>query len=113
MFNVFGVSTTKYASAAQRSTIDTSRTVFIAIIGWLWLGDPFQPMELIGFAFLIIGTLLYNEIFELPIWGFNENTKRAIKARNELYGEDGDAVDYVATSPHAAYDSNRNKRSLS
>lgn len=71
-------------------------------------------MELIGFAFLILGTLLYNEIFELPIWGFNENTKRAIKARKELYGDDDDdAVDYVATSPHAAYDSNRNKRSLS
>lgn len=31
-FNSFGLSVTKFASAAQRSTIDTSRTVFI----WLF-----------------------------------------------------------------------------
>jgi hypothetical protein len=31
LFNAFGVSVTKNASAAQRSTIDTSRTVIIWI----------------------------------------------------------------------------------
>lgn len=31
-FNSFGIATTKYASAAQRSTIDTSRTVLIWIL---------------------------------------------------------------------------------
>jgi len=48
----------------------------------------------------------------LPIWGFNENTKKAIKARNADGGED-EGMDYCATSPHAAYDTNRNKRALS
>jgi hypothetical protein len=40
-FNVFGISTTKYASAAQRSTIDTSRTLLIWVIDCLFLGADF------------------------------------------------------------------------
>ena len=37
IFNVCGITTTKYASAAQRSTIDTSRTVIIWMMS-VWLG---------------------------------------------------------------------------
>ena len=70
-------------------------------------------MAIIGFVLLVAGTLIYNEIVELPCGGFNANTKKAIKAREEAEGiTDGD-VDYIATSPHAAYDANRNKRALS
>ena len=39
MFNVSGVTTTKLASAAQRSTVDTSRTVFI------WIGSVLLGFE--------------------------------------------------------------------
>ena len=38
-FNVSGVSTTKLASAAQRSTVDTTRTVFI------WVGSVLLGFE--------------------------------------------------------------------
>ena len=64
---------------------------------------------------LVAGTLIYNEIFELPCGGFNEWTKRAIKARKEAEGDmdDNNDLNYMATSPHAAYDANRNKRALS
>jgi hypothetical protein len=39
-FNSFGIATTKYASAAQRSTIDTSRTVLIWILSALFKLQP-------------------------------------------------------------------------
>ena len=115
LFNVFGVSTTKYASAAQRSTIDTSRTVLVTIFGWTLMGEKPLWWSIIGFVILVIGTLLYNEIFELPCCGFNNNTKRAIAEREGELGPEGtgDAANYMATSPHAAYDANRNKRALS
>lgn len=113
-FNVFGIATTKYASAAQRSTIDTSRTILIWICSCAFLGEAFLPLSMIGFVMLAFGTLMYNEIFELPFWGFNEWTKRAIAARNQDSANPEDLKDesYMATSPHAAYDSNRNKRAI-
>jgi hypothetical protein len=111
-FNAFGISTTKYASAAQRSTIDTSRTVVIWACSCLWLGEPFQPFSCIGFLFLVIGTLLYNEIIEFPFLGFNENTQRAIAKRQRKDGEEATNQAYMSLSPGAAYDANRNKRSL-
>lgn len=39
-FNSFGIATTKYASAAQRSTIDTSRTVIIWVVSASFMGAP-------------------------------------------------------------------------
>ena len=75
-FNVFGVSVTKNASAAQRSTIDTSRTVLI----WIFFltikipnvpGETFSFIQLIGFILLVFGTLVYNEIIVLPFFGFD------------------------------------------
>lgn len=40
LFNSFGLATTKYASAAQRSTIDTSRTVVIWVVSASFMGAP-------------------------------------------------------------------------
>ena len=85
-FNFFGISVTKFASAAQRSTIDSLRTLFI------WMFFLFQPSDkpyreifyweqLIGFIILVFGTLVYNEIVVLPFCGFNLWTKDAIAER--------------------------------
>jgi len=81
-FNVFGIATTKYASAAQRSTIDTSRTILIWICSCSFLGEAFLPWSIVGFISLAFGTLMYNEIIEIPFCGLNANTKRAIATRN-------------------------------
>lgn len=74
-FNALGVAVTKYASSAQRSTIDTSRTVLIWIVslgvGW----ETFIFGQLIGFLILSLGTLVYNEILIIPISIFKENTR--------------------------------------
>ena len=111
-FNSFGIATTKYASAAQRSTIDTSRTLLIWIVSCLFLGETFHWECIPGFLCLVFGTLLYNEILVLPILGFDYNTKEAIAKRERKNG--GKATDeaYVSLSPHAAYDAKRGQRGI-
>eukprot|EP00347_Sterkiella_histriomuscorum_P013774 403363419 len=122
-FNAFGVTVTKHASAAQRSTIDTSRTVliwifFLAVPIYHKRLEHFKVLQLFGFVFLVFGTLVYNEILILPFWGFNKNTKKAQKLREEdkrgLLDEtdNSEVVGYAAVSPHAGYDSKRNERVL-
>ena len=83
-FNCLGVTITKYASAAQRSTIDMSRTAIVWVFFLSYRGnghEEFIWLELIGFIFIICGTLIYNEMVVIPLFGFNLNTKKAIKAR--------------------------------
>jgi hypothetical protein len=121
-FNAFGVTVTKNASSAQRSTIDTSRTMFIWIF---FLGHPidvvppskFSFLQLFGFLFMVCGTLVYNEIVVIPYLGFDQNTKAAIEKRKRqelLDGTTEAAADpqYMAVSPHAAYDATRNQRNI-
>jgi hypothetical protein len=80
-FNGFGVAVTKNASAAQRSTIDTSRTLVVWIFFLCIQGsyhESFHPLQLLGFALLVAGTLVYNEIVVIPYWGFDRYTKDAL-----------------------------------
>ena len=126
-FNVFGVSVTKNASAAQRSTIDTSRTVLI----WIFFltvkipnvpGETFSSIQLVGFILLVFGTLVYNEIIILPFFGFDANTKAAREKKAKLgagllergggHSETDEGAEYMAVSPHAAYDAARNHRKV-
>jgi len=81
--HVFGISVTKYASSVHRSTIHTARVVFVWAFSVAFLGEEFQPMQIPGFFCVVVGTLIYNEIFELPCWNFNTWTKRAIQEREE------------------------------
>lgn len=108
-FNVCGVTTTKLASAAQRSTVDSSRTVLIWM-GSVLLGfETFQWQTIPGFVLLVFGTLLYNEIVVLPFWGFDQYTKVKLEERDASKKRD---ADYTATSPHAPYSAARNQRLL-
>ena len=82
-FNITGVMITKYASAAQRSTVDTCRTLVIWTV-FLALGkEKFLIGELFGFFLLVLGTLVYNEIIEIPIDFMNRNTKNSIAKREK------------------------------
>ena len=101
-FNCCGIATTKYASAAQRSTIDTSRTLLVWIFSCLLLHEPFMPLCIPGFVMLVFGTLMYNEIVVIPWFGFNENTKVAIALRE---GKSGAADNEYKSSPGSAYNS--------
>ena len=118
-FNAFGVAVTKNASSAQRSTIDTSRTVLIWMVQLILGKEKFDWLQLIGFILLVIGTLVYNEIVVVPFFGFDQNTKAARAQREKEEGMlDGsrntetNGADYQAVSPHAAYDASRNKRKV-
>ena len=80
---------TKNASAAQRSTIDTSRTVLIWIFFLIvpiyqkYL-EEFLVLQLFGFILLVMGTLVFNEIVILPFLGFDKNTRDAVEKRKKL-----------------------------
>lgn len=80
-YNATGVMITKYASSTQRSTIDNSKTVIIWLV-FLYTGEEkFLWFELAGFVLLTIGTLVYNEIIEIPFDFMNRNTAHNIEKR--------------------------------
>jgi hypothetical protein len=64
-----GISITKYSSATTRMVMDSIRTltiwVYSLIVGW----QSFQYFQLIGFALLIAGTIIYNEVAVIPFLG--------------------------------------------
>lgn len=80
--------------------------------------DSFSFLQLGGFILLVFGTLVYNEIIILRFGGFDHNTKSAREQRSkrsELLDSSrstGAENNYVAVSPHAAYDAARNKRKV-
>lgn len=74
---------------------------------------------------MVFGTLVYNEIIVLPFLGFNQYTRQALAERekqNESKGlldnsthrgdDSNQYVDYMATSPHANYDAQKNLRHI-
>ena len=66
-FNFFGLSVTRSVSATARSTIDTSRTLFIWMVS-LGLGwETFKWLQILGFALLVYGTFLFNDIVQPPL----------------------------------------------
>ncbi|KAL8788348.1 MAG: hypothetical protein Q9213_001745 [Squamulea squamosa] len=66
-FNFFGLSITRSVSATARSIIDTCRTLFIWIVS-LGLGwETFKWLQIIGFALLVYGTFLFNDIVRPPL----------------------------------------------
>ncbi|KAJ4330731.1 hypothetical protein N0V87_009753 [Didymella glomerata] len=66
-FNFFGLSVTRTVSATSRSTIDTCRTLFIWVfslgLGW----ETFKWLQVLGFAFLVYGTFLFNDLIRPPL----------------------------------------------
>lgn len=62
LFNFFGVSVTKRLSGSARATIDACRTLVIWLFA-LWAGwENFHMLTVVGFAVLLSGTSVYNEI---------------------------------------------------
>ncbi|CAG8502670.1 1161_t:CDS:2 [Acaulospora colombiana] len=65
-FNYFGLSVTRSISATARSTIDTSRIVFIWIVS-LFIGwETFSWLQVVGFIVLICGTFIFNDVISPP-----------------------------------------------
>uniref|UniRef100_A0A093VVW0 Uncharacterized protein C12G12.12 n=1 Tax=Talaromyces marneffei PM1 TaxID=1077442 RepID=A0A093VVW0_TALMA len=66
-FNFFGLSVTRTVSATSRSTIDTSRTLFIWLVSLSLGWESFKWLQVLGFALLVYGTFLFNDIIRPPL----------------------------------------------
>lgn len=70
LFNGFGLSVTRHLSATARSIIDTCRTLAIWIVslglGWERLLFPISLLQVVGFALLVYGTFLFNNLVNPP-----------------------------------------------
>lgn len=65
-FNFAGVSVTKELSATTRMVLDSVRTLVIWVVSLALKWQSFQYLQPIGFAILLIGMMLYNDMFILP-----------------------------------------------
>jgi drug/metabolite transporter (DMT)-like permease len=84
-YNYIGITITKYVSSPARAVMDNARTVLIwafflipvwdSLEGYDGLQETFKILQLIGFIFLIIGTLVYNEFIIVPFFGLDKFTK--------------------------------------
>ncbi|KAI9045763.1 putative nucleotide-sugar transporter [Aspergillus affinis] len=66
-FNFFGLSVTRTVSATSRSTIDTCRTLFIWLVSLALGWESFKWLQVAGFALLVYGTFLFNDIIRPPL----------------------------------------------
>ena len=66
-FNFFGLSVTRSVSATSRSTIDTCRTLFIWLVSLALGWESFKWLQVVGFALLVYGTFLFNDIVRPPL----------------------------------------------
>lgn len=66
-------------SATSRSTIDTCRTLFIWIVS-LGLGwETFKWLQVVGFALLVYGTFLFNDIVRPPLQSWLRRRRGGLK----------------------------------
>ncbi len=66
-FNFAGISVTKEMSATTRMVLDSSRTIVIWLCSILFGWQTFEALQLLGFAFLLTGMFIYNNIVFAPL----------------------------------------------
>ncbi|KJA20221.1 hypothetical protein HYPSUDRAFT_88831 [Hypholoma sublateritium FD-334 SS-4] len=114
LFNFFGLSVTRHVSATARSLADTCRTLAIWIIslglGWERVVFPISLLQVLGFALLVYGTFLFNDLVApLPcIPGPREAASAAAEAVDEeqregllsaAHAHEHEALDETAALP--------------
>ena len=67
-FNFFGISITKRISSTTRSTIDSMRTFLIWIVSLIIGWETFSWLQIAGFAVLVAGSFVYNEVVRVPVY---------------------------------------------
>ena len=94
LYNIVGINLTKLVSSTARAVVDTVRTVFI----WLFFlvfspvegtKEHFYALQLVGFIFMVCGTLVYNEIVTIPWLGLDYYTRDNIAKREKEEKEGG------------------------
>jgi len=95
-FNFVGITISKVLSSPARAVLDTIRTIIV----WLFFLFPivdechretFQVLQLIGFIFLILGTVIYNEILPIPFLEFDKYLQKNLdKEKGNETNDDND-----------------------
>ncbi|XP_053680107.1 solute carrier family 35 member F6 [Anopheles nili] len=67
-FNFAGISVTKEISATTRMVLDSVRTLVVWMVSLLLVWQKFHYLQLIGFAGLLFGMCLYNDIVVLQTY---------------------------------------------
>ncbi|KAL3073430.1 hypothetical protein niasHT_038568 [Heterodera trifolii] len=67
-FNFAGVTVTKRLSATTRMVLDSVRTLLIWAFSIPFFGERFIPLQLVGFALLILGMFVYNDLYFGPLF---------------------------------------------
>ena len=87
LYNVVGINITKLVSSTSRAVADNTRIVFVYLFFFIFgpegTKETFDLIQFIGFLFLIIGTLIYNEIIVLPFWGLDYYIRKNIIKRQK------------------------------
>ncbi|AMD19082.1 HBR181Cp [Eremothecium sinecaudum] len=76
-FNFLGIALTKHVSATSRSMVDTCRTIVVwlvsLVIGW----ETFKWKQLCGFTIVVFGTLMYNNVIDIPVnWDGKKDSRQ-------------------------------------
>ncbi|KAL4494117.1 hypothetical protein ABPG72_016073 [Tetrahymena utriculariae] len=82
-FNAISLAITKYVSSLARNVAQVCSPFFVWMGSLILRWESFLYGQLIGYLILAFGTLIFYEIIVIPIWGFNQNTKKAIEKRKE------------------------------
>ncbi|EJU04002.1 hypothetical protein DACRYDRAFT_76280 [Dacryopinax primogenitus] len=92
LFNFFGLSVTRHVSATARSTTDTCRTLGIWLVslglGWEHLTYPWSILQVTGFALLVYGTFLFNNLVSPPSFLRPHTVVPPIEGAEEALGEE-------------------------
>lgn len=67
-FNFAGISVTKEISATTRMVLDSVRTLVVWMVSLLLVWQKFHYLQLVGFAGLLFGMCLYNDIVVLQTY---------------------------------------------
>jgi drug/metabolite transporter (DMT)-like permease len=93
LYNIVGINLTKLVSSTARAVVDTVRTVFIWLFFLLFTPvegtkETFHVLQLIGFLFVVLGTLIYNEIISIPLFNLDYYTRDNIAKREKEKSKD-------------------------
>ena len=79
LFNICGINVTKRVNSLARAVVDASRTIIIWSVGIIFTKNIENPnyhwenlrggaifIEIVGFIFLVLGNLTYNELIKWP-----------------------------------------------
>lgn len=101
-FNFAGISVTKEISATSRMVLDSVRTLVIWFISLLLGWQAFQWLQLLGFAALLFGMCLYNDVFVCQAYRAARNAYNRRRYGNLANEPNETIVNRPADDPNSA-----------